>query len=475
MHTKEMKSLKEKKQQQQQRKNRQTLIGAVALLVVIALIFGAMLTVRHTGGLLRRTAAVTTTHYTVNKAMLTYYFNAYLTEYVNDRLSYIESGDLNLNLRKPLTEQTYDGKNTWYSYFANKASESVRRDVLLAEAATAAGMTLTPEERQAAADTVAKKKPSAYGTGLKQEDILACIELQMLADKYLDAKEADLYGNEADWEAAYEATPLSYATVDFKLIEVPIQLGSEQQEDQYEKLLKTAMESGNPDKFDKGVRAIFKAFTAYTDSEIDDVIQEGNHAGEYYVKDSDLHTWLFDEKTELYDTYLQETDQKTQMYMITRTMGPEMRTTRNYSNVLIPGMEADVRMAKAKALLQTWQEGEATLASFRELAREHSKDANSIENSGQYTNVTEERADGETAAWLFSHERKAGDVTLIDTSRGAQILYYEGVGVPYWQVLVRQDTYDKRYEALLGELEKTYAYTLHNAELQSIQTKAVID
>ncbi|MBQ1202261.1 MAG: hypothetical protein IIX61_00350, partial [Loktanella sp.] len=71
-------------------------------------------------------------------------------------------------------------------------------------------------------------------------------------------------------------------------------------------------------------------------------------------------------------------------------------------------------------------------------------------------------------------ERKAGDVTVIDTSRGAQVLYYEGVGVPYWQVLARQNTYNKRYEALLNELEKTYAYTLEDAVLQSVQGKAMV-
>ena len=474
MNTKETKSLKQKKQQQQQKKNRQTIIGAVALLLVVALLFGGVLVVRHTGVLLRRTVAATTTNRTLDKAMLTYYFNTYLTEYVNDRLSYIEDGSLNLNLRKPLTEQTYDGKNTWYSYFANKASESVRRDLLLAEAATADGVTLTEQEKQAAAAEVAEKKPSAYGTGLKQGDILACVELQMLAEKYLAAKSSDLYGNEADWEAAYKAEPLSYATVDYKYIEIPIQLDGEKQEKRYEELLAQTMESGNPEGFDKGVRKMFKEFTAYADMEIDDVIQEGVIQGKYYTENSDLDTWLFDKKTKLYDTYLQETDQKTQMYMITRTMSPEMRMTRNYSNILISGTDKDVRVLQAENLLKEWQAGEATLSSFGALAREHSKDAHSAENNGQYINVIQQRADSETVAWLFAAERKAGDVTVIDTSRGAQVLYYEGVGVPYWQVLARQNTYNKRYEALLNELEKTYALALEDAVLQSVQGKAMV-
>ena len=78
----------EKARQREKKQVRQTILGAVALVVVIALVIGTVLVVQNTGLALRRTA-VTTTARTADKGALTFYFNQYLSDYVNERLYYI--------------------------------------------------------------------------------------------------------------------------------------------------------------------------------------------------------------------------------------------------------------------------------------------------------------------------------------------------------------------------------------------------
>ena len=116
----------EKAREREKKKVRQTVIGAVALVAVIALVIGTVLVVRSTGLTLQGTAVSTTTR-SVNQAALTFYFNQYLSDYVNERLYYIQNGYLELELNTSLTKQTYDGENTWYSYFAGKAAANIRR------------------------------------------------------------------------------------------------------------------------------------------------------------------------------------------------------------------------------------------------------------------------------------------------------------------------------------------------------------
>ena len=111
----------EKARQREKKQVRQTLLGALALVVVIALVIGAVLVVQNTGLTLRKTAVTTTTR-TADKGALTFYFNQYLSDYVNERLYYIQNGYLDLKLDTALDKQTYDGEHTWYSYFAGKAA-----------------------------------------------------------------------------------------------------------------------------------------------------------------------------------------------------------------------------------------------------------------------------------------------------------------------------------------------------------------
>ncbi len=467
--SKEKLTLSEKKQRQLQKRKKQSIIGAIALVAVVAIIVGGAVFFANVDPFLRSKTGAQTANRQVNKAVLTYYFNEYLSDYVNERLYYIENGMLNLDLKKDLKDQTYDGTNTWYSYFAGKARDSLRRDVLLCEMAAKDGVTLTEAEQKALDDRTAAINPTDFGRGLQAEDVRTALELQTLAEKYLAQTKSSLYGTEADWEARYEKNTTEYQTVDYLMVEIQPVIGSEAEQKTYDALLEKAMDSKDPTVFADTAEKMLvdhaDVDAASAAVQADNLLQ----ASQTYMEDNPISEWLFDAETALYDTYIDETTSSLKMYMITRLVGRDESLTANYMNILV--LEEDGGQAQAEALLKQWQDGEATADSFAELAVANSKDSTSLKTGGHYQNVFNGRMAEAVNTWLFDETRKVGDVAVLEANGGYQVVYYEGTGVQRWQISIRTDLYNENYEQLLNDGEKTYSYAINEAALDSIRDK----
>lgn len=459
----------EKAREREKKKVRQTIIGAVALVAVIALVIGTVLVVRSTGLTLQGTAVSTTTR-SVNQAALTFYFNQYLSDYVNERLYYIQNGYLELDLNTSLTKQTYDGENTWYSYFAGKAAENIRRDLLLCDAADAAGVTLDAAEQAAVAEQAAAIKPSDYGTGLRAEDVTVCLTMQALADKYLRSIESDLYGTPADWEQSYQKNLTTYRTVDYISIEMQTSVSTKAQADDYDTMLNTAMTSRTPADFTANARKILLKYGGMTEEQADSQLASSVQSSQaYFDGGGDRLTWLFADDTKLYDTYIEETTSSCTITMITRLKGRDTGVTANYQCVSFPTAgyaSAEEAKAAAETALDTWNTGEKTDAAFRALGSDTTYTL--------YDNVFNGRMETTVNDWLFAQGRQAGDVTLVEVSSGYQLLRYTGAGVERWQIKVRKDMYDTRYQEKLTGWEKEYQYTIRDDKLQSIRPKLAL-
>ena len=458
----------EKARQREKKQVRQTILGAVALVVVIALVIGTVLVVQNTGLALRRTA-VTTTVRTADKGALTFYFNQYLSDYVNERLYYIQNGYLDLQLNTALDKQTYDGKNTWYSYFAGKAAENIRRDILLCNAADAAGMTLDTAEQAAVAAEAAAIRPADYGKGLRAADVQTCLEMQALADKYLRSVEGELYGTPADWAQRYDEDITAYRTVDFLSIEMQTTLNTKEDADQYDALLNAAMGSKDPANFQANARKILVQYGGMTEEQADSKLASSVQNSQAYYDSGDLMTWLFADDTRLYDTYIEETTSSCTITMITRLKGKDTGLTANYQCVSFPTaayQSAAEAQTAAQAALDRWNAEEKTAESFAALGTEGVYTA--------YENVFNGRMEAAVNSWLFDGSRQSGDVTLLETSSGYQLLRYTGTGIERWQIKVRSDLYDARYAQRLTDWEKDYQYALREDMLQSIRPKMAL-
>jgi hypothetical protein len=94
-------------------------------------------------------------------------------------------------------------------------------------------------------------------------------------------------------------------------------------------------------------------------------------------------------------------------------------------------LKADAH-AKAEALLSQWQSGEATEASFADLAMKESVDGSKY-NGGLYTEVYQGQMVAEFNDWCFDAARQPGDTGIVDTQFGSHVMYFSGVNMNRWQ------------------------------------------
>lgn len=98
----------------------------------------------------------------------------------------------------------------------------------------------------------------------------------------------------------------------------------------------------------------------------------------------------------------------------------------------------DACYVKAEALLAQWQNGEATEASFGELANANSADPGSNTHGGLYTGVANGYMVEEFNDWIFDESRETGNTGIVKTKHGYHIMYFVN-SEDAWIVNTRED------------------------------------
>ena len=130
----------------------------------------------------------------------------------------------------------------------------------------------------------------------------------------------------------------------------------------------------------------------------------------------------------------------------------DAETDENGSPVLTEQNWTDAEI-KAEELLDLWKSGEATEASFAELAGEHSEDPGSVSNGGLYEEVRPGQMVTAFNDWCFDGARQPGDTGIVKTDYGYHIMYYVGqCDHAYWYQVAEQQYLYERQQALVQEL-----------------------
>ncbi len=87
--------------------------------------------------------------------------------------------------------------------------------------------------------------------------------------------------------------------------------------------------------------------------------------------------------------------------------------------------EKEYAKTEAGKLLKQWKEGDATEATFAELANKESDDGDGT-TGGLYENIYPGQMVEPFEDWCFAEERKTGDVEIIETQFGYHIMYFVG-------------------------------------------------
>lgn len=112
---------------------------------------------------------------------------------------------------------------------------------------------------------------------------------------------------------------------------------------------------------------------------------------------------------------------------------------------------------EAQRILDEWKAGEATEATFGELAGTYSTDPGSSSMGGLYENVYPGQMVAEFNDWCFDEARQTGDTAIVKTSYGYHIMYYVSEGdYIYWKNMCEESILSEKVLELRDGILENY-------------------
>lgn len=469
------------------------------LAIVLAVLFVggiAWSVIDNTGLLQRKTISLESEHYKIDNSMLAYFYRTEYTNFISQYSYYLSSIEIELDTSKSLKIQQYTSGVTWYEYFLDAAITSAKNQIVLCEAALAAGRELGDEQKadiQEAIDTIKSNAKSysmsvdnyvsgVYGTGVKLSDVEKCLEMSALAQVQYDAMLDSYEWTDEDYDkwAEDEDNLSSIWFADYMSYKFEAKFDKDDDDEKKsearqaaEKLAKELAENKTEQEFLDWIVKYEKSLET-DDEEEDDEEEDEPTAEDYttskfgYTVDSDLGKWIFDaERAELETTVIYDEDNETYTaYLVLKTKYRNEYASVDVRHILISCTSTDetsdtYKEAKQKAedVLAEYLAGELTPEAFGELAKKYTDDSNGDEG-GLYENVCKDDMIEEFNDWIFDEARKEGDTGVVKTSYGFHVMYYQGTGLTAWKVTADNGLTSDQYDADYEQLEKTHEITV---------------
>ena len=460
-----------------------TAIFTVVLVAVFAIAIFAATTqfISNSGIREKNTVAVTIGEHELSNAEFNYYYIDAVNNFYQNYGSYASL--FGLDVTQPLNEQVIDEEGTtWADDFIHSAEDSAAATYALADAAEAAGHTLTEAEQESIDSALMTMKAYAlmygyedldtylkamYGQGASEEGYREYYTVNTLASSYYNAYTAGLTYDSAALRAADEAAPAEYTSYSYNSYYLNAtnyrEGGTEDEEGNVtysdeeiaaavaaaEADAKTVAETEIATVKDLDLAIGALAINADSETEVTSTSYE-DYA--YSSVNSVIRDWVTDASRKAGDvTYIASTSTSTD------EEGNETTTTNGYYVVLFNGANdntfalknvrhilvayeggtyddstgtttySDEEKAAAKAtaeeLLAQWQAGEATEDSFAALANEKSADGDGT-TGGLYEDIYPGQMVENFDAWCYDETRKTGDTGIVESSYGYHVMYF---------------------------------------------------
>ncbi len=485
----EAKLTERQKQEQSEAKSIKRLTFAfVAVLVVIVGIFvGSRIVdgIARYGVFEKSTIAATVGSHKLNSITMNYFFRDAVDATYNNAYQYYQEDAakyVGFDVTKPLNQQVKDETTgaTWADYFMDQAIENARAIYTMYDAANKAGFVLTDETKSTVTSNLTNLQLTAalygyssfdhylrevYGNGSNAKNYEEYLTIQATASAYYDHYQDSLVYDDAairEYDAAHPNEFTSYSFHSYYLNHTNFRTGG------------TTDENGSTTYTDEETEAARKAaeaasvelVKATTAEELDTAI-----AALEFNKDAEsptlstantdvLHSNLMDD----YSQWLGAEDRKTgdiKAFPSTSTSkdadGNEIEVINGYYILMFDSRNenetkmADVRevliayeggttdddgnttysdtekaaaKTKAEELVQKWKDDGATKEGFIALAKDNADDEDADDSIGLKQNINNESTDL-YKTWALDSARKAGDTTIVESSTGCYIVYYE--------------------------------------------------
>lgn len=460
---------------------------SIVSIVLIVCLFGGLLVhfitagVNTSGKAMRKAIALESENYKVNAAMMSYFFYTQYNQLLNDYNSYMEYIGLDTEASLKSQQCSFaDEGTTWYDYFVDQASSQVKELLFLAEKAKDEGMKLDDEDAKAVDSNIATLEatakennldlatfiPAAFGTGVKESDVRDCMELSLMANKYLTKFQESLDYSDKEVEAFYKKNMDSYRYVDYYYYTVSA--SDAEKKSTYAAAEKEAKELAavkSTDAFAKWVEAyerknakITKDYTKEAlEADISDTLSEMVYEGATYTKDDKASEWLFN-KAKVGQTYINDDGKGSYtVYYCTATPYRDEEVTRTIRQIILTeenhGSMEEAKEA-ADAIIKEMAGKKLDEATFEAQAYEHNEDANTAMLGGLCENYTKASFDPNIAEWVYAKGRNPGDMELVKMEGGYAICFYVGKGLNAWEAACISAMEAEDYEEAKTKWEK---------------------
>ena len=486
-------------------------VVVLAVMVVFAIAIGVTRSISNSGVRERNTVALTVGDHEISNAELSYFYMSAINNFNTNYGNY--AAMMGLDTSKPLDEQVINNDTglTWADDFLNTAKDNARSVYAMADAAEAAGFTLSEDELAEIDTSISNMKMYAtlygysstkdflkaqYGSGATEESYKQYVTVNTLANAYYNSYSSSLTYTDADLRAAESENYDKYSSFTYNTYYLAASKFQAEDEEDSDKAVKAAEEAANSlIGEDVATVADFDAAIAALDINKDTEASSTAYTDQQYASVSTtVRDWITDsarkegDKTVIANTTTSTDDD-----------GNETKTTLGYYAVFFTGSndntfplvnvrhilvkfeggttdsttgtttysdeEKNAAKEKAEEILDEWMSGDATEDSFAALAEEKSEDPGSSTNGGLYENVAKGQMVEPFEDWCFDETRAAGDYGLVKTKYGYHIMYYVS-STPIWETYAKSGWVNEKTNDFIKKLAEDHPMEVDYSAIQ---------
>ena len=484
--------VKEKKIAAKKKERRDKIVRIISVVTSLVLVVGLLGWIgysivdsanRDNGVYLNRDVAVESANYKVTNGQMMYYFQNYVSNFINSNADYLQA--IGLDTSKSLKAQNYpsnseDGSTqTWYEYLMEQAVAQVQQTLVFAEAAKADGIELDEHAKSEMDATLEQIDPANYAPGLTKEAIGEFINVSMLASEYQTKMQEEITCTKADMEKYYKEHKNNYDKVDYRMYSFSYAVAEEEGETAMTKeaAKELADKLAATGKEDAYVAWLTDYFT--NTLKVKDVATELNATkttGFDYTESYVGADFLFDSATKAGQIKVVE-DESSECYKVFMLLKPAYRDTtitKTVRHILTSVAEDADAAAKAEAkkkaedLLAQWKKNGGTEDAFAALVHDNTDDTGSKETGGLIENFSTGQMVEAFEKWSFDAARKTGDTGVVETEYGYHTMYFVGNGLPAWENAVKTDYTNEKYTEQSAALAEKNVVTVNDKTVAKI-------
>ena len=457
----------EKTERKKSRRKKGILAAAICV-VSAAVIAGGCVWAVKTQPLTHMLPVEKTEHYSLNAAEISFYSWQIYQQYLNNNTS---SSDKKPDAETALSKQNYDNDTTWEAYFTDAARDYAQNILILCEAAHEANYTPDEAVTGLAKSALDEFDSSTFPSCVKDEDVTHAMELYLTAWDYsqyirenISVTEEEMEDYYTDPENTKTMQVCSYESFSFAYDDSSeTALSSTEAQE----LARDLRRCNTRDSFEKWVHDYYAENTTLTEEELQSQVSTLYAESMGYTEGDSLSEWAFSGDAKAGDTTILTDDTNKKITVALLVSEPErdeacpvtLRQILFTSNTY--GSSADAKAA-AEDMQKQWEAGDRTEDSFASLASSYSEDTST--DGGLYSNVPQGQMITSWKQWCFDPSRKAGDVTVLNSTYGACLVYYVSADtLPSWEQTATDALTEEHYADQFDTFEK-------NANLKTSDT-----